>query len=119
MMGYGMMYGSQGMGPGMMGRGYGPNIMGPGYGMTDGRGHGMRGWHHNRADLNLNISMDDARKYFERMLAIQGNSRLKVGEVKEKDNDTLTVDIVTKDNALVERYLVSRRNGFYQPDEEG
>jgi hypothetical protein len=48
---------------------------------------------------------------------MRGNSRLKVGEVKEKDNDTVTVDIVTKDNSLVQRYQVNRHIGRFEPEE--
>jgi hypothetical protein len=124
MMGPGMMYGpgyGQGYGPGMMGpgmmygpgygQGYGPGMMGPGYGM-----HRPGGFHGSR---DRNISVDDARNYFERWVASQGNSRLKVGDVKEKDADTITVDVVTKDNSLVQRFQVNRHNGVFQTDEEG
>ena len=111
--GPGMMYGNGMMNPGMMyGQGYGPGMMGPGYGLGMMRG---RGWFRNHA--NLNVSTDDAKKFFERMIVIQGNSRLKVGDVKEKDDDTIFVDIVTKDNSLVQRFLVNRRDGSYQPEE--
>ena len=100
--GPGMMYGS-GYGPGMMyGPGYGPGMMGPGWQSSQGA---------------LNISPDDAKNYFERWIATQGNARLKVGEVKAKDADTIIVDIVTKDNSLVQRFIVNRRNGFYRPGE--
>ena len=52
----------------------------------------------------------------ERWLAWQGNQRLKLGEVKEKDADTITADIVTKDNSLVERFIVDRHTGFIRRD---
>ena len=106
----GMMYGN---GPGMM---YGgPYMMGPGMMYGQGYGPGMMGWYGNQG--NLNISADDAKKYFESWINIQGNARLKVGDVKEKDADTLIVDIVTKDNSLVQRFIVNRHNGFYRPGE--
>jgi hypothetical protein len=110
MMGPGMMYGP-GYGPGMMGPPYGPGMMyGPGYGMSG------PGWFHHQRDLN--ISTDDAKNYFERWIAIQGNTRLKVGDVKEKDADSIVVDIVTKEgNSLVQRFLVNRHSGFYQPEQ--
>ena len=42
---------------------------------------------------------------------------VKVGEVKEKDTDTITADIVTKDkDALVQRFEVNRHTGFYRPE---
>ena len=123
---YGQGYGPGMMGPGMMGpgmmngpgygQGYGlgmmgPGMMGPGYGM-----HRPGGFHRWR---DRNISVDDAKNYFERWVASQGNSRLKLGEVKEKDADTITVDIVTKDNSLVQRFQVNRHNGVFRTDEEG
>jgi hypothetical protein len=56
--------------------------------------------------------------YLDRWLAWQGNPRLKVGDVKQKDADTIVADIVTKDNSLLQRFVVNRRNGFFQPSEE-
>ena len=122
--GPGMMYG-WGQGPGMMhGWGHGPGMMhGSGYGpgMMHGSGYGYGpgmmgpGWQGNQGDLN--ISSDDAKNYFERWIATQGNSRLKVGEVKAKDADTIVVDIVTKDNSLVQRFILNRHNGSYRPGE--
>lgn len=64
---------------------------------------------------NLNLSTDDVKARFERWIAVQGNPRLKVGEIKEKGGDTITVDIVTKDNSLVEQFLVDRHTGFARP----
>ena len=52
----------------------------------------------------------------ERWLAFRGNPRLKVGDVKEKDADTITADIVTKDNSLVDRFIVNRHTGAYSRD---
>lgn len=56
--------------------------------------------------------------YFEHWLAWQGNPRLKVGDVKEKDADTIMADILTKDNSLVQRFVVNRHNGYLRPSEE-
>ncbi len=91
-----------GYGPGMM-RGYGPGVTGPGW---------------NAAGRDLNLSTDNVKNYFERWLAWQGNPRLKVGDVKEKDADTIVADIVTKDNSLVQRFIVNRRTGYFQPSED-
>jgi hypothetical protein len=119
MMGPGMMGGyGPGYGPGMMGGGYGPGMMGgygPGYGpgMMGGYGPGYYG-----RQGNLNLSTDDVKTYLERMLAFRGNARLKVGEVKEKDGDTIVADIVTKDKeAVVQRFAIDRRTGFFRPEE--
>ena len=54
----------------------------------------------------------------ERWLAWQGNQRLKLGDVKEKDADTITADVVTKDNSLVQRFVVDRHTGNYRPSED-
>ena len=119
---------------GMMG-GYGP-----GAGMMGGYG---RGWMHGRGanaefgpencphfqgglagpgasgqQGNLNLSTDDVRKRLEGWLTWQGNPRLKVGEVKEKDADTIEADILTKDNSLVQRFAVDRHTGSYRPTED-
>ena len=90
-----------GYGPGMM-RGYGPSV-GPGW---------NTGWR------DLNLSTDNVRTNMERWLAWQGNPRLKVGDVKEKDADTIVADIVTKDNSLVQRFVVNRHNGYFRPSED-
>jgi len=140
--GYGMMGG--GYGPGwMMGRGYGPGMMGgygPGYGMTGGYGPGyimgsgygpgymMRGYggygpgmmggygpgyYGNQGDMKL--TTDQVKQYLEQTIR---NPNLKVGDVKEKNADTIVADIVTKDkDALVQRLYFNRHNGFIQPEQ--
>ena len=98
--GYHMRGWGGGNGPGMM-QGYGPA-------MSRLRPQGRRPGAINR----LNLTTDDVKSRMERWLAWRGNPRLKVGEVKEKDADTITADIVTKDNSLVERFIVDRHTGF-------
>ncbi len=100
-------------GPGAMYR-YAPGYSG--YAMVGGRGAFGWGWNGSRADLNL--STDAVRTYFERSIAWQGNPRLKVGDVTERDADTIVADIVTVDNSLVERFAVDRRSGLYRPLED-
>lgn len=79
-----------------------------------GGGYG-RGYYGGQA--NQNPSTDYVKNYLERMIAVQGNPRLKVGDVKEKDADTIVADIVTKENSLVQRFVVDRHTGFYRPEE--
>ena len=125
--GYGMMGGGYGpgyhmrgwgggYGPGMMrGNGYGPGMMqgyGPGYGP---RG-AVQGDQNANQSANQNLTTDDVKGRMERWLNWRGNARLKVGEVKEKDADSITADIVTKDNSLVERFIVDRHSGFVRRD---
>jgi len=93
MMGPGMM----GMGPGMMGQG----MMGPGMMMGQ--------------QANLNLSANDVKTYFERWVAMSGNPRVKVGPVTERNDNTITADIVTTDkDALVQRFAVDRNTGTYR-----
>jgi hypothetical protein len=102
-----------GYGPGMMG-GYGPGwMMGRGYGMGPGMmGYGP-GYYGNQG--NLNLTTDQVKKYLEQMIR---NPNLKVGNVKEKDADTIVAEIVTKDkDALVQRLDFNRHNGFVQPEQ--
>src|SRR3972149_10293044 len=109
--GWGGMMGPNMMaGPGMWG-GYGPDIM-------RGYGPGVTGPGWNTSGRDLNLSTDNVKNYFERWLTWQGNPRLKVGDVKEKDADTIVADIVTKDNSLVQRFVVNRHNGFFRPAED-
>jgi hypothetical protein len=103
------------MGPNMMGgpgpwSGYGPGMM---WGYGPGAGSG---W--NTGGRDLSLSTDNVKTNMERWLAWQGNPRLKVGDVKEKDADTIVADIVTKDNSLVQRFVVNRHNGYFRPLED-
>ena len=114
--GYGMM---RGYGPGyMMGPGYGPGMMGygPGWMMRGhGYGPGMMGYGPGYYQGNLNLSVDQVKDYLERTIR---NPNLTVGDVKEKDADTIVADIVTKQGkSLVQRIDVNRHNGFMQPEQ--
>ena len=99
--GYHMRGWGGGYGPGMM-QGYG---YGPGYNRGEARGN-----------QTLNLTTDDVKSRMERWLAWRDNPRLKLGEVKEKDADTITAEIVTKDNSVVQRFIVDRHTGFTRPD---
>jgi hypothetical protein len=140
--GWGMM-GGYGPGPGMMG-GYGPGYgpgrgpgpgYGPGPGMMGGYGPGwmhggngpgwMRGgnapcWN-NQTNAgpqgDLKLTADEVKARMQQWLTIRHNPRLKLGDVKEKDADTITADIVTVDNSLVQRFDINRHTGFTQPEE--
>ena len=113
--------GGYGMGPGMM-YGYGPGGYGPGMMYDPGYGPGMMygpryGPAYPRASSNLNLSVADVRKYFERWLVAEGNSHVKLGSVNIKDANTIILEIVTtKGNSLVERYTVDRHTGYIAPE---
>ena len=116
MMGSGMPMMGSGM-QGMMGQGM--PMMGAGMGMGMGMGcpwcgPGMMGSGYATPQVNVNLSVSDVTSYLERWVA--GNPNIKVANVVEKDANTITADIVTKDkDALVQRYTFDRRSGFYQP----
>ena len=125
MMGRGMMGPGQGMmmEPGMMGQGRGMGMMGQGPGMMmqpgdrgQMMGPGMMGPGGGaQAPDDLNLSADDVRNRMEAMIAWHGNENLKVGDVQETDEDTITGDIVTQDGSLVRRFQVDRNTGMMQP----
>jgi len=120
-----------GPGYGMMGGGYGSGY-GPGYGMMGGYGGGygpgwmMHGWgggygpgmmygYGSANQGNLNLTADQVKQYLGQMIR---NPNLKVGDVKEKDADTIVAEIVTKEKeALVQRLDFNRHNGFVQPEQ--
>jgi hypothetical protein len=120
--GYGPGYGHmRGFGPGNNGEGYGPGYhmrgYGPGMMQGYGRGYGPRAdVQGNQTNQTLNLTTDEVKSRMERWLARRDNPRLKVGEVKEKDADTIIADIVTKDNSLVQRFIVDRHTGFVRQD---
>lgn len=121
--GYGMM---GGYGPGyMMGPGYtmGPGMMGygggygPGYMMHGGNGPGpgMMGYGPGYYQGDLNLSVDQVKDYLERTIR---NPNLTLGDVKQKDADTIVAEIVTKQGkSLVQRIDINRHNGFMQPEQ--
>jgi hypothetical protein len=88
-------------------------------------GHGPRGGGHMRGGMmrslaalspdgerpDLKLTTDQVKKLADAHLILTGNPRLKVGAVKEKDADTITVDIVTVDNALVVQREIDRHTG--------
>ncbi len=101
--GYGLMGWGGGYGPGWMMRGYG----GYGPGMMYGYGFSNQG--------NLNLTVDQVKQYLGQMIR---NPNLTVGDVKEKDADTIVAEIVTKQgNSLVQRLDFNRHNGFVQPEQ--
>ena len=51
----------------------------------------------------------------EQQLSWQNNPNLKLGKVEEKDKDTITAEVVTKDGSLVQKFEVNRHTGWMQP----
>ncbi len=114
--GPGMMMGPGMMGHGMMGQGMMPMMQQMHRGMMD---HGMwsgvyghgSAYGKSATQPDKDLSADDVRARIERSLKWHGNERLKVGEVKELDDDTIVAEIVTLDDSLVDRLEVDRHTG--------
>ena len=98
-----MMGNMQKMGPGMM-----QNDMG--HGITQG---GMGALLGSRVTPIMNLSTEDVRSYLTTQLDGLNNKRLKVGDIKAEDG-TITADIVTLDNSLVQRLKVDRHTGIIE-----
>ena len=73
----------------------GAAMMGGGYGI--------------KAERELDV--ESVRKVLTGRLAWTGNTRLKVGKVEEKDDETVLAEIVTQGGSLVDRLAVHRRTG--------
>lgn len=98
-----------GMGSGMMGQPMGRGMMGAGM-MQGGARSGMGELFGSRVTPMMNLSVEDVRGYLALQLERLNNKRLKIGEIKS-DEGTITADIVTIDNSLVQRLKVNRRTG--------
>lgn len=106
-MGSGMMMGPGMMGQGMMGHGmmY-PGMMGPGTMM----------WGYGWQQRDLDLSVDDVETSLDNWMKMMGNPNIKLGRVAEKDDDTITAEIVTTDNeGLVQRFDIDRHSGMWMP----
>jgi hypothetical protein len=95
----------QGMGQGTMGQGMGPGMMGSG--AARGGTGGMFG---SRVTPIMNLSVDDVRGYLGVQLSQLNNKRLKIGPISA-DDGTISAEIVTVDNSLVQRLKVDRHTG--------
>jgi hypothetical protein len=89
---------------------YGPGFgMGPGMGMGPGRGAGwhqamgpgVRGAYWADANHDGTLTVEEVKTFLEARHDRPGFENLKVGTVKEKDDATLTAEIVTAEGALV------------------
>src|SRR6266567_882422 len=93
-----------GMGSGMMGQHMGRGMM-MGSGkmgmMQGGTRSGMGALFGSRVTPVMNLSIEDVRGYLALQLEHLKNKRLKIGDIKS-DDGTITADIVTLDNSLVQ-----------------
>ena len=80
-------------------------------------GRGMMGWAWSGLGGERNLSVDEVRSYLETALAYRGNPHIKLGNVAERDAQTIVADIVTTDKeGLVQRFAIDRRTGFFRPE---
>ena len=111
MMGHGMMHK---MMHGTAGPGFGQG-MGPGFGQGTGQGFGPCG--QGAAATGEDLDVDAVKARMERWLDARGNERLKLGTIEAVDDDTITVEIVTVDDSLVQKLAVDRHTGWTRPAE--
>ncbi|MGY4285146.1 hypothetical protein ACVWXO_004366 [Bradyrhizobium sp. LM2.7] len=78
-----------------------------GMGKTAGGSDGLFG---SRVTPMMNLSAEDVRGYLSSQLEHLNNKRLKLGDINSGDG-TITADIVTVDNSLVQRLKVDRHSG--------
>ena len=68
------------------------------------------------ASRDLELTSDDVKAQLDSWLSRRASARLKVGDVKEKDVDTIVADVATKGNSLVQRFNVNRHAGYCDRD---
>jgi hypothetical protein len=113
MMAPGVMPGRIGPGPGTMQAGVGPGMPQSGVSlgmMQAGIAPGAGAMFGSRVTPMMNLSAEDVRSYLGLQLDRLHNKRLKVGEVKV-EADTITADVVTVDDSLVQQLKVDRHTG--------
>jgi hypothetical protein len=79
-------------------------------GMMGGTAPGMARMFGSRVTPMMNLSIEDVRSYLAGQLDRLNNKRLKIGDIKT-DTGTITADVVTLDNSLVQRLKVNRHTG--------
>lgn len=98
----------------MMDQGY---MMGPGHMMTPDFNRQGNFGPGTMQSLREDLNADDVRRMMEYRLRWMNNSNIKIGNIEEKDADTITAEIVTKDGSLVEQLNVDRHTGWMQPSQ--
>lgn len=100
----------QPMGPGMM---MNPGMMGPGMmnqGMMMGGGMGSCGMMGGTSSAPLTV--DQVKQNLGQWLAWQGNPRIKLGAVVEQKDGTITADITTQEDSLVQKLVIDKAHGW-------
>jgi hypothetical protein len=102
---HGTMQGGMGMCPMMRSGTMQGSMMG-----SDMMRSGMGALFGSRVTPVMNLSVDDVRGYLASQLEHLNNKRLKVGDINSSDG-TISADITTIDNSLVQRLKVDRHTG--------
>ncbi len=103
-------YGMMGhMGGAMMGGKHGYGMKGLGFA---GRGDSACG---QKAAFAPDVTVDSVTKFLEQRLSHMNNDRLKVGEVTATDDKTITAEIVTQDDSLVQKLQFDTTTGRHSP----
>ncbi len=102
------------MGPGMMGRDMGPGMMdhemmGPGHERQHGPEYEPRGQQPDQP-----LEEKDARAILQNYLQSMRNPNLKLGKIKDI-GIAFEVEILTKDDSLVDKILVDKNTGSMRP----
>ena len=98
----------------MMGQGH---MMGPGHMMTPDFNRQGNFGPGTMQSLREDLNAGDVRRMMEYRLRWMNNPNIKIGNIEEKDADTITAEIVTKDGSLVQRLNVDRHTGWMQPSQ--
>ena len=85
-----------------------------GSGMMGGQMPMMGGWGRMQI-LRRDLKADEVKHMMEHRLVWTGNQDIKLGKVTEKDGDTIEVEIVNKDDKVVQKFEVDRHTGWMQP----
>lgn len=64
------------------------------------------------------LSVEEVRHFLEHWLDDLGNKRIRLGDIKEVDDEHIAADIVTQDGSLVDRLRVDRHTGEVMRIEE-
>ncbi len=107
-------YGMMGQMPMMSGCGMMGQMPMMGSGMMGGQMPMMGGWGRMQI-LRRDLKADEVKHMMEHRLVWTGNQDIKLGKVTEKDGDSIEVEIVNKDDKVVQKFEVDRHTGWMQP----
>jgi hypothetical protein len=65
-----------------------------------------------QAGVDKNLTVAQVREFYDSRIKFHNNDRVKLGNVVEKDADTISVEIVTVDNSLINKFDIDRHTGW-------